>query len=153
MEPFICQYRGYLKPFSEEDERILASELATNQLVKVRITSVSKPTRKIIEQSGLLHACYKLVLENSNNPCHQTFDGVKMSCKVGTHFVDPSMVFVRPDGGVQLQYRSMAFDKLKGNDRQEWMTKFFQWCADQIGLTVEEMVIEAKKRMLRGDPA
>ena len=51
------------------------------------------------------------------------------------------------DGGVQFEYRSFAHDKLKGRERDEVIQKAFEWCAETLGVTVEELVAEAKSRM------
>lgn len=150
MKEITAQFNNIaLFPYSEEDLEQIRSEYKANQLVTCRITRISKDLEPSIEQSNLLHACFKLVSENSDSPQHRTPAMVKLACKIGIDFRDSSVVFVRPDGGVQLEYRSFAFKKLRGKERDVVIEKAFNWCADQLGISVEEMVAEAKSRMFR----
>lgn len=150
MKETVSQWTGKaFVPCSEEDLDALREEYKVNQLVTNRTTKLSKDLEPSLEQSNLLHACFKLVSENSDLPQHRTPKLVKLACKIGIDFRDSSVVFVRPDGGVQLEYKSFSFKTLRGKERDVVMDKAFQWCADQLGTTVDEMVAEAKSRMRR----
>lgn len=150
MKELITQWTGkVLIPFSEEALDALRSEYKVNQLVTCRTTKLSKDLEPSLEQQGTLYACFKLVSENSDLPQHRTPKLTKLACKVGIDFRDSSVVFVRPDGGVQLEYRSFNFRDLRGKEREVVMDKAFNWLAEQMGVTVEVMVAEAKSRMQR----
>lgn len=135
---------------SEAEE--LCEEYKKNQGIRVKTTKASKDIGKVVEQNNLLHACIKLVTDNRDEPQFMTTESTKMSCKIGIDFRDPRFCFVRPDGGVQLAYRSFRMtgpDPLKGKKRDEVIQKAFEWLASAIGVTVEEMVEEAKSKMQR----
>lgn len=154
MIDIVCQvdHNGSLAHCSEEGATEIFTEYKRNQLVRCRITKLNKEFEPSIAQNNLLHACFKLIAGQADNttPSHmRTTENVKMSCKIGIDFRDNSVVFVRPDGMVQFQYRSFRFDKLRGVERERVMQQAFEWCAEALGLTVDEMVAEAKSRMYR----
>lgn len=145
----LAQYRGsgVYVAMHESDADLADSEYKRNQPVRLRVTTATPTYAASKEQDGLVHACFKLVSDSSDNANHRTPSLVKMACKICIDFRDTSTVMLRPDGQVQLFYRSFAHDKLKGRERNEWIQRAIEWCADTIGLTVDELVAEAKSRM------
>lgn len=138
--------------YMPEQAEELQAEYKKNQPVRTRTTRQGEAIGKVLEQSNLLHACFKFVVDNSDNPNHANMDAVKMSCKIDIDFRDIRFCFVRPDGGVQLAYRSLALsgpDALKGAERDRIVQECFKWCAGVLGLEVDEMVTEAQSRMQR----
>ena len=138
--------------FMPEQAAELQAAYKKNQPVRNQVTRQGKMVGKVLEQSNLLHACFNLVVENSNNPNHRNIDSVKMSCKVDIDFRDPRYCFVRPDGGVQLAYRSFKINgpgALQGKERDVVIQNAFEWCADVIGIDVDKMVEIAKSEMQR----
>lgn len=136
--------------FMPEQAEELRESYKKNQPVRCKTTRQGEAIGKVLEQSNLLHACFKFVVDNSKNPNHANMDAVKMSCKIDIDFRDPRYCFVRPDGGVQLAYRSFKLsgpDALKGAERDNVVQKALGWCADVIGCEVDEMVSEAKSLM------
>lgn len=145
-----CQFDGkVLRPYSAEDHEALSNEYKRNQLVTCRVTTVGTALAQAVEQTNLVYKCFELVADSSPNPQHNTKDNVKMAAKIGIDFRDPNVCFVRPDGGVQLGYRSLNYRDLKGQERNEVMQRLLEWCADIAGLTVDQLVAEAKSRMRR----
>ena len=134
---------------SADDHDTMSEAFKYNQPVHYKAYKVGKGMEPSLEQNGLLFACFKLVLKNNDKPHMQTMEGVKEACKVGIDFRDPGFVMVRPDGGIQFRYRSFSFKDLPaGRERDRVMQKAFEWSADELGLTIEAMVKEAKSRML-----
>lgn len=147
MKQITCQFDGQrLTPFGENDLHELDQEYKRNQLVTCRTTRIGKGMEPSILQHGLLFACFKLVADNRD---YRSLEHAKEACKVAIDFRDLGIVIVRPDGGVQFRYRSYSFKTLFGKERDQVMEKSFQWCADELGLTVEQLVEEAKLRMGR----
>lgn len=139
--------------FMPEQAEELLAEFRKNQPVRVKATKQGDAIGKVLEQSNLLHACFKLVLDTAHESYNfKTFDQVKMKCKVDIDFRDPRYCFVRPDGGVQFTYRSYKItgpDALKGQERVDIVQKSLQWCADTLGLSVDQLVLEAQSKMQR----
>ena len=138
--------------FMPEQADILKAEYKKNQPVRNQTTRQGKAIGKVLEQSNLLHACFKLVSENSQNPNHATPASTKMSCKIDIDFRDPRYCFVRPDKGVQLAYRSFKLSgpgALKGDERDIVVQKALVWCADVLGCEVDVLVDMAKEKMQR----
>ena len=150
MKDTICQYTGaLLTPYSESDAEALASEFKRNQLVRCKVTRVSKSMEPSVEQNNLLHACFALVAENATTPALDTKEKAKFACKVALDFRYHDRVAVRPDGTVVFEYRSFSFDALQDMERLNVFQRAFEWCADHIGVTIEELIRESKSRMQR----
>lgn len=148
MKEITCQYRNkVLVPFGEYDQYELSDEYKTNQLVKVKVTKIGKGMEPSIEANNLLHACFAEVLENRE---FKSFAHVKEACKIDIDFRDMGYAVVRPDGGIQFKYRSYSFKSLPaGPERDRVINQSLDWCADQLGLGVDEMIEEVKSKMNR----
>lgn len=151
MKEAIMQFDGKVMiPHSPEDLEEIGKEYKKNQLVTGRFTRVGKADIPSIEQGNTLHSCFQLFADNNDNPMLQTKKAVKAACKIGIDYRDMSMVIVRPDGGIQFFYRSFSHKSLPaGREREEVIQKAFDWLAAGMGITVDEMIAEAKSRMVR----
>jgi hypothetical protein len=143
------QYKDGHLFLSDQDRTELNKQFKNNQFMTGRMTAVSKKMEPSIEQNNTLFSCFNMLAENNDNPMMQNIEAVKEFCKIGIDFRDRNFMVVRPDGGIQLKYRSFSFKDLPyGKERDEVVEKAFNWTADELGLTVDEMVLEAKSRML-----
>ena len=147
MKEVVCQYKVNLMPQSEEDAEALADEFKLNQLVRCKVYKIDPVLEPSILQNNLLHKCFELVAENSDHPNLNSKAKVKFACKVGIDFRYQDRVAVRPDGTVVFEYRSFSFKELRDMERLHVFELAFAWCALQLGLTVDELIAEAKARM------
>lgn len=147
MKDVTCQYKGNLYPYSEEDAEELAAEFKFNQLVRCRVTKISKVLEPSVLQNNLLHKCFELVGENSRNPNIKNKDQAKFACKVALDFRHKDRVAVRPDGTVVFEYRSFSFDALKDMERLNIFELAFAWCALELETDVDTLIENAKERM------
>ena len=148
MKELIAQYKnGVLHPASFEDAETLSNNYRQNQLVKCKTYHVTKEMEPSVIQNNLMHACFKLVADN--HPQLKTKEQVKFNVKVALHFVHEDRVAVRRDGTVQFEYRSFSFKELRNMERLRVFDRAFEYCADLLGITVEELVREAKAQMGR----
>lgn len=146
MQEIISQIRnGIPYPSSDEDRQVLLDNFKPNQLVRCKLYSVTKTMEPSVIANNLLHACINLVADN--HPKYTTPDMVKFQVKVGIHYVDEKMVAVRPDGTVQFYYRSFGFKELKNMERLLVFDRAFDYLAGMIGITVDELIREAKGKM------
>lgn len=136
-------------PYSLEDLEKSQAEYKKNQLTRHKVTKVADSVLPSLEQNNTLHACFKFYADNSDNPMTDTTEKAKLACKCGIAFFVPNLVYVRPDGGVQFVPDSFAFNKLKGKRRDMVMEQAFNWLAEGLGMSVEEMVEVAKSQMRR----
>ncbi|MFH2115101.1 MAG: hypothetical protein ABIJ86_11405 [Spirochaetota bacterium] len=136
---------GIPYPASDTDREVILDNYKQNQLVKVRIYGIRKELEPSVIQSNLLHACIKLVADN--HPKWKTADQVKFMVKVALHFVYEDRIAVRPDGTVQFAYRSFCFAELRNMERLRIFERAFDFLAESIGLTVEELIAKAKSLM------
>lgn len=148
MKEIITQYKsGCLRPSSFSDHEVLSENYKENQLVRCQTYAVSKGMEPSVDQNNTLHACFQLVADN--HPKLKTKEQVKFHIKVALHFVHEDLVAVRKDGTVQFSYRSFSFKELKNMERLRIFDRSFELCADLLGISVEELIKEAKARMQR----
>ena len=144
----ICQIKGVIPiPNGPDDADQVHGEYLENELVRCKMTRVGDALKPSIDQNNLLHACLALVPEGPNQIA--TAESAKFACKMAIGFVHRDRVAFTKKGEPIFEARSFAFGSLHGKERPKVMRDAFLWCADAIGLTVEEMVAEAKSRMKR----
>ena len=150
MKEIITQFTGQLlEPQSPEDLEILQGEYKRNQLVRIKSYAIGPQKQRSVEQLNLLMACCGLVGKNTKEVRFNTKEQVKFACKVHTHFVDPNVVFVRPDGTVQFKYRSFSFANLKHMEACNLFERCFEYMASLLDISKDELIREAKSRMKR----
>lgn len=147
MKEIITQIdNGKLVPNTPEDLETLQGEFKQFQLVRVKCYAVGKKERSV-SQLGLLHACFKLVADNTSIPNFNTPEKVKFACKVATDFRNPNICFVRPDGTVQFEYRSFCFAELGHMEACNVFERCFEFMSKILKITKEKLIEEAQERM------
>ena len=149
MKECVFQYKQNLIPQSEEDLELLASEFKFNQLVRAKVYKINPLVEPSVVQNNLLHACFKLVADNSDDPNMNTKAKVKFACKVALDFRYQDRVAVRPDGTVVFEYRSFKFSDLQDMERLKIFERSFDWLAEVAGVDKETMITEAQSLMHR----
>jgi|GEM_PF-2478251 len=142
----ICQGRfgGYMKPFGEESEEKL-KEFKPNQIVNTRVSGTRK--ERSLRQLNTYWACCQTVADNTEDPGWNMKEKVDFVCRVQTHFVDPDLIFVRPDGTVQYGYRSIAFVNLAHIEACNYFDRAFAVMAKHLGISVDTLVEETQRNM------
>lgn len=146
MKVNLIKGQGYFVPHDQETQDWFKG-LPALEIVRGSLTPTTPEQKASVEQNNLLHKVFELIADNSDDKTLDNQDKVKFACKVGIDFRYYDRVAVTPGGKVVAEYRSFAFDKLKGQERIEVIEKAFLWCADISGLSVQELVEEAKSRM------
>lgn len=148
MKDIVCQYiNGNLVPSSDNDASLLAEEYKRNQLIRCKTTRIGKVYEPSVVQNNLLHACISLVADNAPTKQLDTKEKVKFACKVALDYRHQDRVAVRPDGTVVFEYRSFSFEDLQDMERLRIFDRAFEWLASAIGVPIETLISEAKKRM------
>ncbi|MGD9157199.1 MAG: hypothetical protein PVG39_02210 [Desulfobacteraceae bacterium] len=146
MEETIAQFNGKsMDPSSPEDLEKWSGAYKRNQFVKCRTYAINKVLEPSVVQNNTLHACMQLVADN--HPQLNTLAKVKFSVKVELDFRHHDQIAVRPDGTVQFSYRSFGFADLKDMERLNIFQRAFEYLASLLGITVEQLIAEAKSRM------
>jgi len=144
------QLRGYvLAPETEEEMQLMRATYKQNQMVRAKLYRVSKVIEPSVKQNGTMHACFALVADNCNIANMGTPKQVKFACKVNLDYRYEDRVAIRPDGTIVFEYRSFSFDDLKDMERLRIFDRAFEWCAGVLGITVEDLVENAKAKMQR----
>ena len=146
MIEIIAQNRnGIPYPASDTDKEAIAEHYKQNQLMRLKTYKISKDLEPSVEQNNLFHACMGVVADN--HPQMNTKEQVKFRLKVALNFIHEDRIAVRPDGMVQFEYRSFSFTELRNMERLNIFERGFETMAAWLGITVEELVAEAKSRM------
>ena len=148
MKELITQLQdGKLTPNTPNDADILKSEFKNYQLVRIKAYNVGIKKERSITQLGLLHACFKLVADNTEDKRFNHPAKVKLACKVACHYVVPDIVVVKVDGTVIFQYRSFAFSELDHMEACNIFERCFEYMAKILKITKEKLIEEAQGRM------
>ena len=139
---------GFL-PSGTKDLDTMKEHLKVNQLVRGKLYRVSKALEPSVKQNNLLHACFDVVADNAPLQRFNTKNKVKFACKVALDYRYQDRIAVAADGTVMFEYRSFGFDDLKDMERLNVFQRGFEFCAEVLGITVEELAAEAKSRMKR----
>lgn len=144
MKEIAFQKKGkYAVPHSEDDVEKWAN-YKDNQIVKAKVQGFQK--QRSIAQLGLMMACIKEVVKNTEQENWSSKDRAKLSLKALLNFVDSSASVVI-DNKVIIKYRSFSFDNLKHMEACNLFDRAFPLLAGVIGKTAEELIYEAKKNM------
>lgn len=99
----------FFMPHSDDDrEKCKVYKLF--QVVRSCIHGIKKP-RSLVQLKTYWGVC-GFIADNTEHKRWNTKDKVDFQCRVATHFVDPDLVVVKPNGEVAFHYRSIAFKNL-----------------------------------------
>ena len=132
-------------PFTEEDLEKW-SNYKDNQVVKAKISGFQK--QRSVHQLGLLMACIKIVVDNTENENWSSKERAKLSLKAMLNYVDSSASIVYQNK-VIIKYRSFSFKDLKHMEACKLFDRAFPLLAGVIGITEDELIANAKAKMLR----
>lgn len=131
---------GVPVPFTDEDMAKWA-EYRENQITKHKVVGVKK--ERSYQQLKMLHACLKLVSENTEKPNWNTVEKAKLSLKVQLHYVVDGVVIVDKQGSVHFQYRSFGYNDLQHMEACRLFERAWVILADVIGVSVDELLQES----------
>ena len=131
---------GIPVPFTNEDAEKWAN-FAENQVTKHKVSGVRK--ERSYQQLKMIHSCLKLVVENTEQSNWNSLEKAKLSLKVALNFFDPGVVIVDKQGTVHMKYRSFGYDDLEHMEANHVFDRALPILAGVIGVSVEEMLMEA----------
>jgi len=131
--------RRTLHPATPEDLEKLR-EYAPNQILKAKLTGHRKP-RSVI-QNCWIHALFRLVADNSDDPDWSTPEKVKRIVKMKIGYYDAR--FVVKDS-VYFELRSFAFDELGPDEANRVFNECKRVCAEKLGVPEEALEANAKE--------
>ena len=108
--------------------------------------------RRSVEQLNLYWSCCGIVAEQlSDNINFNSKKKVDRQCKFSCRFFDEDskIHFEMRDGGSRLYFElgSTSFDKLGKAEANQYFTDAFDRLGTFLGITAEEMILEAQSRM------
>lgn len=134
---------------SLDDLEIVKSEFKQNEPVRIQMYHVGAQKARSLPQLNTLMACIGLFAENAREPMYNTKEKAKFAIKVALDFRHPDRVAVRPDMTVVFEYRSFSFKDLKHMEACNIFERAYDFMAKELGITVEELVANAKAKMLK----
>jgi hypothetical protein len=108
--------------------------------------------QRSLEQNNLYWACIGLIVEHAaDDPEWSTKEKVHTQIRWAVKFIDKdSAVHLTTKGGdskLYFELKSISFSKAKRKEANEYFNDAFQYMADLLGITVEELIAEAQSRM------
>jgi len=138
-----CSYCGTnVIPASKEYADILAS-YKENQMVRAKTYGTKK--ERSVRQNRWLHAIFRFVAANTDNPEWDTPEKVKLQVKKKMKFFE----FLIVDGTqVWFSVRSFAFDKMEQQEANIRYEDAKLVCAKFLGVEPQELQAEAQRETL-----
>jgi len=140
----------FFLPFGDNDrEKSKAYKLF--QVVRCLVYGVKK--ERSLKQLNAYWATCGFVADNTDWPRWNTKDKVDFQCRVGTNFIDPDLIVVKPDGSIHFSYRSIAFKNLEHIEACNYFDRAYGVMVDfwneskKDKITVDELVSLVKSSM------
>lgn len=144
MKEIYFQKRGGIPvPLTDEDAAVW-SEYQENQITKHKIVGTKK--QRSWKQLKMLHACLKLVSENTENPSWNTPEKAKFSLKIALDYINRDAIVVDKKGNIHVQYRSFGYADLPHLEACKLFDRAWPILADVIGVTEAELLREIAKQ-------
>ena len=103
--------------------------------------------RRSIEQNNLYWACLQLLVENRGDISYSTKEKAHTQVRWGCKYIDMESVTHFPDGKLYFELDSVSFSKANQKKVNEYYNRAFDFMAEALGITVEELIMEAQSRM------
>lgn len=138
-------------PYGDEAQE-QAKAHKENQIVVGRLRGTEKA--RSLKQLNTYWAACTFIANTIEHGQWNTKEKVDFHCRVALHFVDPSLIVVKPDGSVQFHYRSISFKNLNSIEANNYFNRAYETMAacwnnyfkDNItGEKIVELTIESIK--------
>ena len=134
------QQDGSLNPFSQEDlEKIKV--FSVNQIVVGTLHGTRK--QRSLMQNKWVHAMFRVVAANSQDPEWDTPEKVKRNVKMAMKFFKDEVVVFK--NRVYFELRSFAFDEMEQNEANVRYEEAKNICAKHLGVRPEDLEARAKE--------
>lgn len=144
MKEICFQKRGGIPvPLTDEDAAAW-SEYKENQITKHKVTGAKK--QRSWQQLKMLHACLKLVSENTEDPNWNTPEKAKFSLKIALDYINRDAIVVDKRGNVHMQYRSFGYQDLGHMEACKLFERAWPILAGVIGVSESELLGEADRQ-------
>lgn len=140
IEIAVQHQNGLLRPFSPEDAGALKN-FKPNQILRARVSGIKK--ERSVPQNAMLHACIKLVADNTEDQHWNTPEKVKIQLKHALHFYKSTVVL--PDGSIHFELASFAFKNLSQMDANKVCDRSWPILAGKIGISVDTLLKNAER--------
>jgi len=132
---------GVLIPYSDEDKEAL-SEYYQNQILTLKVSGVEKP--RSYDQLKLYFGCCDTVALNTEDPEWNSKEKVHFKVRCILRFYKSVSV---QDDKVMFELKSISYRDMKHRAACNYVEKAFGVMADFLGITVEQLIEETKKRI------
>ena len=129
-----------LVPFSEEDLEAIKA-FPEHQFLKVKITGSKRP--RSLQQNKWVHAMFRLVAANTDDPKWDTDVKVKRNVKMAMKFFKDEVIVHRDK--VWFELRSFAFDEMEQAEADIKYNEAKLVCAKFLDVPPEELEARVKE--------
>jgi len=131
-------YNG-VTPISQEDIEVLRA-FKVNQIIRAELYGTKKI--RSVQQNKWLHAIFRFVSLNTENPDWDTPEKVKRNVKMAMKFFKDDVIV--HNNKVYFELRSFAFDKMEAQEANLKYEEAKNICAKFLKVRPEELEAEAK---------
>jgi len=139
-EAFFQVSGKHLAPASVEDQEKL-KDYKQNQIVRVKIYGVKRP--RSVLQNRWIHAMFRIVADNSDDPEWGTPESVKRKVKMAMKFFKDDVTVA--GNKVYFELRSFAFDKMESNEANVRFEDAKNIMAKKLGVKPETLEAESQR--------
>ena len=128
-----------LKPASKEYADMLRA-YKSNQMLRIQIYGTRK--QRSVLQNRWVHAMFRIVAANTEDPEWDTLNKVKRKVKMAMHFFKEDVTV--QGNKVYFELRSFAFDKMEHNEANVRYEEAKNICAKKLGVDPKTLEAQAK---------
>ena len=138
---------------TKDNKFIVADEESEKKLSKIEIgeilnVDIKKIDRRSLEQNNLFWKCCTIVANNTEDINWDTKDKVKEQCLILEKMFDHWIFYINPKTGEQMlniKTKSISFENMKHLEACDFFNSAIKHMSDKIGITVEDLIKEARK--------
>lgn len=132
---------------------VSADEDSEKKLYKIDVgeilyVDIKKIDRRSLEQNNLFWKCCTIVADNTDDKSWNTKEKVKEQCLIEDKQFDHWIHYSNPKTGEQMlniKTKSISFENMHHLEACDFFTKSFEYMSKKIGITVDQLMEEAKK--------
>lgn len=141
MKQIYAQYDGKaFRPNSQEDAET-ARAFHPNQIVRMEVYGTKR--LRSIQQNKWIHAIFRKVADNTEDPDWDTPEKVKRNVKLAMRFFKDDVIVAK--NKVYFELRSFAFDEMEQDEADRVYNTAKEICARKLGVPAETLEAEAQR--------
>ena len=144
---FLRINKDHYTPESDKDAKKLNSVSSDGELVAVVVKNIAQ---RSIKQNGLFWACCQLVADNADDNSWNTKRKVANQCLLNQQLIKSYTEYIHPvtkEKLIHFELQSISFENMPHLEACAFFDKAFDFMAEKLQITRDQLEAEAKARM------